>query len=77
VGALKKQRSGRRVCSSNSQQKKMAKEKDLEKQIGGCMAGFFNIFDRPSLLSPNKRLSSSPVTSLSLFPSSPVPRGMQ
>ncbi|CAA0388286.1 putative protein LONGIFOLIA [Arabidopsis thaliana] len=38
----------------------MAKEKDLEKQIGGCMAGFFNIFDRPSLLSPNKRLSSSP-----------------
>ncbi|EFH52981.1 hypothetical protein ARALYDRAFT_486851 [Arabidopsis lyrata subsp. lyrata] len=36
------------------------KEQDLEKQIGGCMAGFFNIFDRPNLLSPNKRLSSSP-----------------
>ncbi|XP_010512762.1 PREDICTED: uncharacterized protein LOC104788682 isoform X2 [Camelina sativa] len=33
-------------------------EQVLEKQIGGCMAGFFNIFDRPHLLSP-KRLSSS------------------
>ncbi|XP_010413149.1 PREDICTED: zinc finger CCCH domain-containing protein 18-like [Camelina sativa] len=33
-------------------------EQVLEKQIGGCMAGFFNIFDRPHLISP-KRLSSS------------------
>ncbi|XP_018487127.2 LOW QUALITY PROTEIN: uncharacterized protein LOC108857624 [Raphanus sativus] len=40
------------------------KEGDVEKHIGGCMAGFFNIFDRPHLLSPKryslpKRLSSS------------------
>lgn len=42
----------------------MVKEGDVEKHIGGCMAGFFNIFDRPHLLSPKrfslpKRLSSS------------------
>ncbi|KAJ0246373.1 Zinc finger CCCH domain protein [Hirschfeldia incana] len=42
----------------------MVKEEDVEKHIGGCMAGFFNIFDRPHLLSPKrfslpKRLSSS------------------
>ncbi|EOA25475.1 hypothetical protein CARUB_v10018814mg [Capsella rubella] len=34
-------------------------QQDLEKQIGGCMAGFFNIFDRPNLISP-RRLSLSP-----------------
>ncbi|XP_019092969.1 PREDICTED: uncharacterized protein LOC104753157 [Camelina sativa] len=43
-------------------------EQVLEKQIGGCMAGFFNIFDRPHLLSP-KRLSSS--SSSSSSPPSP------
>ncbi|CAN7095773.1 unnamed protein product [Brassica rapa subsp. narinosa] len=43
---------------------RVVKEGDVEKHIGGCMAGFFNIFDRPHLLSPKrfslpKRLSSS------------------
>ncbi|KAF8089435.1 hypothetical protein N665_0506s0041 [Sinapis alba] len=50
----------------------MVKEEDMEKHIGGgCMAGFFNIFDRPHLLSPKrfslpKRLSSSSSSSSSL-----------
>ncbi|CAN8280587.1 unnamed protein product [Cochlearia groenlandica] len=40
----------------------MVKEQqNLDKQLGGCMAGFFNIFDRPHLLSP-KRLSSPSLT---------------
>ncbi|KAL0715079.1 hypothetical protein Bca4012_022058 [Brassica carinata] len=44
--------------------KMVVKEEDVEKHIGGgCMAGFFNIFERPHLLSPKlfslpKRLSS-------------------
>ncbi|CAN6906034.1 hypothetical protein Bca4012_095993 [Brassica carinata] len=43
---------------------RVVKEGDVEKHIGGCMAGFFNIFDRPHLLSAKrfslpKRLSSS------------------
>ncbi|KAL1197601.1 Protein LONGIFOLIA 1 [Cardamine amara subsp. amara] len=41
------------------EKKSLKKQEDLEKHIGGCMAGFFNIFDRPHLLSP-KRLSTSP-----------------
>lgn len=52
----------------------MVKEGDVEKHIGGCMAGFFNIFDRPHLLSPKrfslpKRLSSSSSPSLKTEPS--------
>ncbi|CAN7062827.1 unnamed protein product [Brassica oleracea var. botrytis] len=53
---------------------RMVKEGDVEKHIGGCMAGFFNIFDRPHLLSPKrfslpKRLSSSSSPSLKTEPS--------
>ncbi|CAF2113738.1 hypothetical protein YC2023_103183 [Brassica napus] len=53
---------------------RVVKEGDVEKHIGGCMAGFFNIFDRPHLLSPKrfslpKRLSSSSSPSLKTEPS--------
>ncbi|CAA7030436.1 unnamed protein product [Microthlaspi erraticum] len=63
------------------------KEQALEKQIGGCMSGFFNIFDRPHLLSPKrfalpKRLSSSsssssPLTAESRPACSPLDSGIQ
>uniref|UniRef100_A0A1J3GH42 Protein LONGIFOLIA 1 n=1 Tax=Noccaea caerulescens TaxID=107243 RepID=A0A1J3GH42_NOCCA len=61
------------------------KEQALEKQIGGCMSGFFNIFDRPHLLSPKrfalpKRLSSSsssPLIAESEPACSPLDSGIQ
>ena len=47
-------------------------ERQIEKHMGGCMAGFFNLFDRSHLLSGKrlypKRLPAPLPSSVSLHP---------